>query len=114
MESVEAMYSVNIPAILGTLLIIGIVLIFLGFREKSNLVRRLSLLKSGMMFIGLTILPIGFLWYAFMAMSQVPLPFYIQDVVLPTVFSAGGGIVIGVALTFKGDSAKNCKCLISS
>ncbi len=103
MESVEAMYSANYPAILGTLLIIGIVLIFLGFREKNNLVRRLTLLKSGTIFIGLTILLTGFLWYASMAMSHVPLPFYIQDVVLLTALSVGGGITIGIALAFKGN-----------
>lgn len=102
MESVEAMYSVNIPAILGTLLIIGIVLIFLGFREKSNFARRLTLLRSGMTFIGLTILLTGFLWYASLTLSHVPLPFFIQDVVLLTVLSVGGGIVMGIASVFKG------------
>jgi len=102
MEEVELMYSVNIPAILGTLLIIALVLVALGFREKNDVVRRLTLLRIGVMLIGLTILLTGFLWYASMAMIHIPLPVYIQDVALLTLFSAGGGIVIGAAFAMKG------------
>jgi hypothetical protein len=77
---VYGLYSVNIPAIIGTLLIIAIVLTVLGMREKSDLFRRTILLKSGLVLFGLTILLTGFLWYANLATMFNPLLVYIQDI----------------------------------
>jgi hypothetical protein len=102
METSEVLYAVNIPAILGTLLLIALILIVLGFKEKNNPTRRITLLRTGIVLIGLTILLTGFLWYANLAMTHVPLPVYIQDVVLLTLFSIGGGMAIGAALAMKG------------
>jgi hypothetical protein len=36
METSEVLYAVNIPAILGTLLLIALILIVLGFKEKKQ------------------------------------------------------------------------------
>jgi hypothetical protein len=71
-------------------------------KKKNNPTRRIALLKTGIVFIGLTVLLTGFLWHANLATTHVPLPVYMQDIVLLTIFSAGGGIAIGAALAMKG------------
>jgi len=96
-----AMYSINIPYILGMLAIIATILIVLGFREKNNLARKIRFVKSGIALIGLTIVLAGFLWYASWALVYVALPMRIEDIVLLTIFSTGGGVAMGVALTMK-------------
>jgi hypothetical protein len=102
MEEIESMWGVNLPVILGTLFLIAVIFIVLGFKEKDNRARRITLLRTGILFIGLTILLTGFLWYANLATTNIPLPIYMQDVILLTLLSAGGGIVIGAALVMKG------------
>jgi hypothetical protein len=103
MEDVDVygLYSVNIPIIIGTLLIIAIALTVFGMREKNDFFRRIILLRTGLVLMGLTIILTGFLWYANLAMMHNPLPVYIQDIVLLTFLSVGGGIVIGAALSMK-------------
>jgi hypothetical protein len=96
------MFSVSLPGILGMLAIIATILVVLGFNEKNDLVRRIRLLRSGVALIGLTLVLTGFLWYAHLALIYIPLPLYIEDIIILTLLSTCGGVAMGIALTMKG------------
>jgi hypothetical protein len=103
LQESETMYSIDFPGLLATLLVFAILLIVLGLWEKSNPARKRTPIRIGMMLIGIVILLTGFLWYVSLATIYIPLPIYMQDIVLLTLFSAVGGVVIGVALVMKGN-----------
>ncbi|TFF94968.1 hypothetical protein EU546_04180 [Candidatus Thorarchaeota archaeon] len=95
MQESQLMFTVSLPAIFALLILIALVLHFMGVREQTDMVKKSRLMRMGGSLLGFTIILVGVLWYAtrigFSGYAQMGL----EDIVLLTVLSSIGGIIIG-------------------
>jgi len=75
---------------------IAILLIIIGFREKSACSRKVRLIRAGGILLGLMMISTGFTWFGYLAStSSTPLAF--EDVVILTLVSSIGGLISGIS-----------------
>jgi hypothetical protein len=90
------MVSINMPSLIIIGFLIGVILIYLGTREKENMSRRNSLLKSGIVVVGIMIPVTPISWYvSWMYTTGLELLFI--DYVIIAV-----AIVIGILVIYQG------------
>ena len=90
------MVSVNMPSLIILGFLIGIILIILGNREKDDMSRRNSLLKSGILVVGIMIPLTPISWFGYWVLTSY-YTMLLQDYII-----VGGAIVFGILVIFQG------------
>ena len=75
---------------------IAIVLLILGLMEKTNYSRRVRMIRSGGILLGLMVVATGLTWYGYIVLTS-SLPLTIGDVVILTLVAAIGGLISGIS-----------------
>lgn len=95
MQEMQQMFGVSFVGVIGTGLVIAALLLLFGLREKTNLVRKVRLLRAGGVLLGLMVIVTGFTWYAYFVYPYPP--YHLGDVFMLTLASSVGGLIIGAA-----------------
>lgn len=96
MQEMQQMFAISPVGILAFGFVIAILLIIIGFREKSDYSRKAGLMRAGGILLGLMMIATGLTWYGYLAStSSTPLTF--EDVVILTLVSSIGGLISGIS-----------------
>jgi len=90
------MFVISPLGILAFGFMIAILLIIIGFREKSDYLRKVKLIRAGGILLGLMMIATGLTWYGYPA-STSSMPLILEDVVILTLVSSIGGLISGIS-----------------
>jgi len=96
MQEMQQMFAISPVPILTAGFMIAILLIVIGFREKSDYSRKTRLMRAGGILLGLMIIATGLTWYGYLA-STSSTPLALEDVVILTLVSSIGGLISGIS-----------------
>jgi len=96
MQEAQQMFSINGFGILGMGLVIIIVLLVIGFREKDNILRKIRFYRVAGILLGLLIIVTGFTWFSYLAGTAITF-LTIEDVIILTSLSSIGGLISGIS-----------------
>jgi len=94
----QQMFSINIPSMLIFGFLIGIVLLILGYRERTDIRRRNRFIGSGLSIIGIMILLTPLSWFLYLAYIYGTVIMTSSDIVILAMLAFTGGIIMGVGL----------------
>ncbi len=98
-QEAQQMFGISGIGILGMGLVIVIVLLVIGFREKEDVFRKERFIRAAGVVLGVLIIVTGFTWYStVVAVATTPMTF--EDVLIITGFSSIGGLISGISCYF--------------
>ena len=92
----ESMFTIPIPPLLAIGFLIGILLLVMGYRIKSDLIKRHHQMGLGTVIIGIMIPITPLSWYGYWALTSIVL-LGIIDIAIIVVT-----LIIGIVLVYKG------------
>jgi len=96
MQEMQQMFAISPVGILAAGFAAAILLIAIGFREKSDYSSKVKLIRAGGILLGLMMIATGLSWFGYIAStSSTSLTF--EDVVILTLVSSIGGVISGVS-----------------
>jgi hypothetical protein len=98
------MLTVSIPGLLMMGFGIALVFLILGYREKADISKSRRLIGIGLDLLGLMVIVTPLSWYGMWAITTGLVQMTVLDILILTVFSALGGLIIGVALPRQGEA----------
>ena len=96
MQESQQMFVISPVGILAAGFVIAVLLIIIGFREKSDYSRKVKLIRAGGILLGLMIIATGLTWYGYLAFTSST-PLALEDVVILTLVSSIGGLISGIS-----------------
>lgn len=96
------MFVVNIPSLLVLGFGIAILFLVLGFRERADFSKRSMFIRIGLDLLGLMVIVTPLSWYGTWALTSGLVHMTILDILIVTVFTALGGLIIGVSVVYEG------------
>lgn len=105
MQEMQQMFAITPVPILAAGFIVAILLIIIGFRERSDYSSKVRLIRAGGILLGLMMIATGLTWFGYLtSTSSTPLTF--EDVVIPTLVSSIGGLISGISRYMPIDQEK--------
>jgi hypothetical protein len=96
----QPMYVINIPSLLVIGFVIALVLIYYGRGKGKDNPSYYTLMGTGIVLLGVMIMIVPLSWYGSLALIQTSVEMLSSDILILTVLSTIGGIVIGYGLIF--------------
>ena len=96
LQEAQQMFSISGIGILSMCLVIIIVLLVIGFREKEDLLKRERFIRVAGILFGLLIIVTGFIWTDYMRTAYL-MPLSLESVIILTVVSSIGGFISGIS-----------------
>jgi membrane-associated HD superfamily phosphohydrolase len=96
MQEAQQMFSISGIGIIGMGLVIIIVLLVIGFREKEDLLKRERFIRVAGILFGLLIIVTGFTWVEYVRTAYL-MPLSLGAVIILTVVSSIGGLISGIS-----------------
>jgi hypothetical protein len=100
MQEAQQMFSISGFGTLGMGLVIILVLLLIGLREKENILRKVRFYRAAGILLGLLVIVTGFAWFSYLA-ATVTTPLTIEDVIILTSVSSGGGLISGISCFYE-------------
>ena len=96
MQEMQQMFAITPVPILVAGFVAAILLMLIGFREKSDYSSKARLIRAGGILFGLMMIATGLTWFGYLAStSSTPLTF--EDVIILTLVSSIGGLISGIS-----------------
>ncbi len=99
LQESQVMFAFSGPGILGIGFVIAILLIVIGFRERTEYHRRVRFLRTGGILFGVMIIITGTTLYGYLA-TTIMTPMTFQDVLILSGISSFGGLIIGISIYY--------------
>ncbi|MBD3160207.1 MAG: hypothetical protein GF309_15625 [Candidatus Lokiarchaeota archaeon] len=89
----QPQFTINIPGVISFIILLAVLLLVLGFGEKSNLQKRRNMIGAGTILIGVVVIlgPLSFYMYLITAVSLV---LGVSDILLLSLSSVLGGAIL--------------------
>jgi membrane-associated HD superfamily phosphohydrolase len=96
MQEAQQMFSISGFGILGMGLVIIIVLLVVGFREKEDLLKKERFIRVAGILFGLLIIVTGCIWTEYMRTAYF-MPLSFGSLIILTIVSSIGGLISGIS-----------------
>ena len=94
----QQMVSISIPSLLALGFLVGMVLLILGYRERTDVQRRNRFMGSGLSIIGIMTLLTPLSWFLYLANRYGTVIMTSSDIAIFAMLAFAGGIMMGVGL----------------
>ena len=98
-QEAQQMFGISAIGILGMGLVIVIVLLVIGLREKEDVFRKERFIRAAGVVLGVLIIVTGLSWYGTVA-ARATTPMTFEDVLILTGISSIGGLISGISCYF--------------
>ncbi len=95
-QEMQQMFGVSVVGILGLGFVIVILLVILGLLEKNDYSKRVKMIRTGGILLGIMIIATGLIWYGILVATPST-SLTLGDVVLLTLDSSIGGLISGIS-----------------